>query len=182
LLLCLVAAPLHADEPDRDVRARGLYEHARDAFEHGRYDEAFRGFKEAYLISQRPELLFNMASALERAERPAEAAESLRAFLRVRPEDPDRPRIEEHVRALEEKQRLIDAERRPATAPPSTETKVAATAPAAPKSTPVYKRWWLWTVVGLVAAGAAVGVGVGVTRASTTSFPAAAPTDGTFRF
>ncbi len=31
---------------------------------------------------------------------------------------------------------------------------------------PVYKKWWLWTVVGVVAAGAAVGIGVGVTQSS----------------
>jgi len=28
--------------------------------------------------------------------------------------------------------------------------------------TPIYKKWWLWTIVGVVAAGAGVGVGLGV--------------------
>ncbi|HKO95152.1 MAG TPA: hypothetical protein VJU61_28550, partial [Polyangiaceae bacterium] len=36
-----------------------------------------------------------------------------------------------------------------------------------PTATPVYKRWWLWTVVGLVVAGAAAGVAVALTREQT---------------
>jgi tetratricopeptide (TPR) repeat protein len=183
LMLCSAIAAASAAEPDRDTRARALYEKARDDFEHGRYDDAARGFREAYLISQRAELLFNMASALERAEHPAEAAESLRAFLRVRPDDPDRGSIEEHVRALDEKQRLLDAARSraaPDVAPAAAPTTRSTTAPA--RRTPVYKRWWLWTVVGAAAAGVALGVGFGVSRASTTSYPASAPSDGTFHF
>ncbi len=35
------------------------------------------------------------------------------------------------------------------------------------RATPVYKKWWLWTIVGVVAAGAAVGIAVGVTQSST---------------
>jgi tetratricopeptide (TPR) repeat protein len=50
------------------------------------------------------------------------------------------------------------------TAPSTTSTPAAAvdlnaSAPE-PKSTPVYKKWWLWTVVGVVVVGAAVGTGV----------------------
>jgi tetratricopeptide (TPR) repeat protein len=182
MALCLLAAGAAAEEPsDPDTRARALYESGKNAFEQGHYDAAYHAFKDAYLISQRPELLFNMASALERGNKPHEAAESLRAYLRVRPDDADRVRIEEHVRALDEKQRLIDAEHErvapspPVLAPPPP-------TPAASASKPVYKRWWLWTLVGVAAAGAAVGVGVGVSRAATTSYPAAAPTDGTFHF
>ena len=37
---------------------------------------------------------------------------------------------------------------------------------------PVYKRWWLWTIVGVVVAGAAVGVGVGVGTQKSASFNA----------
>jgi hypothetical protein len=40
-------------------------------------------------------------------------------------------------------------ETRPALAPPSVEKSAA---------TPVYKRWWLWTIVGVVVAGAVAGI------------------------
>ena len=33
---------------------------------------------------------------------------------------------------------------------------------AAPPPRPAYKKWWVWTLVGVVVAGAAVGVGLGL--------------------
>jgi hypothetical protein len=60
------------------------------------------------------------------------------------------------------------------TAPPPEEAvKVtpAATPPPAPaEGQPVYKKWWLWTIVGGVAV-VAVGVGVGVAYGSQTTSP-----------
>jgi len=46
---------------------------------------------------------------------------------------------------------------------------VSATAP--PKKTPVYKKWWLWTIVGAVAVGAGVGLGVGLTTQTNRTYP-----------
>lgn len=178
-LLVLACGSAQAEPADPDERARALYQKGKEGFDHGRFLEAQASFKAAYLISQRPELLFDMAAALEGCERPHEAAESLRAYLRVRPGDADRARIEEHVRALDEKQRLIDAERA-ATVP---HLALRAPPPAPPqRRTPLHKRWWLWTAVALVVvAGAAVGVGVGLTRQTT--YPSSpGPSDGTFRF
>ena len=45
----------------------------------------------------------------------------------------------------------------------------AASPPSPPPSSPstkLYKRWWVWTLVGVAAAGAAVGLGVGLTQHS----------------
>jgi small neutral amino acid transporter SnatA (MarC family) len=39
---------------------------------------------------------------------------------------------------------------------------IATTAP--PRHKPTYKKWWVWTVVSVVAAGAATGVALGVTQ------------------
>jgi tetratricopeptide (TPR) repeat protein len=53
----------------------------------------------------------------------------------------------------------------PSTPPPAATTTSgppALTATAPEKKTPVYKKWWLWTAVGVVAVGAAVGVGLAV--------------------
>ena len=36
------------------------------------------------------------------------------------------------------------------------------TTPAAPAAKPFYKQWWFWTVLGVGAAGLALGVGLGV--------------------
>lgn len=64
----------------------------------------------------------------------------------------------------------------PAPSPVATPTSPAAPAPAA--SIPVYRRWWLWTAVGgaLVAIGAGVAIGV----AASSSSPTAETTFGTY--
>src|SRR5262249_21776794 len=45
------------------------------------------------------------------------------------------------------------------TAPPAAEPSVVSTSVGPggpPESTPIYKRWWLWTAIGVVAVGAVV--------------------------
>jgi tetratricopeptide (TPR) repeat protein len=175
-IACLSTSNAARADPDEDARV--LYERGKDAFEHDQPQEAYDCFRKAYMISQRPALLFNMASALTKLDRPHDAAESLRAFLRVMPNDPDRAGIEERIRALEEKQRLIDDERRARAAPLVQSAPPTATPP--PRR-PIYKRWWLWTLVGVGAAGAAVALGVGLS-APAVSYPAAATPDGRLRF
>jgi hypothetical protein len=62
------------------------------------------------MLSQQPALLYNIASALRGLRRPHEAAEALRSYLRLQPEDPDAPAIAKRIQSLEEEQRLLDAE------------------------------------------------------------------------
>ena len=87
----------------------------------------------------------------------------------------------EEANALKFDKRPAAAPTAPATAPPTTAATTAtatspapaapagAAAPAAtattelpPAKTPLHRRWWLWTAVGVAAVGIAVGVGVGV--------------------
>ncbi len=50
-----------------------------------------------------------------------------------------------------------------------------AAAPKPPSSTPVYKRWWFWTLVGVAAAGAGVGLGLGLTAGDDPHLPEGPP-------
>ncbi len=52
----------------------------------------------------------------------------------------------------------------PVAAPPSAvaPTEPVAAVDSAVKPKPVYKKWWLWTIVGVVVVGGAVGAGVGI--------------------
>ena len=88
---------------------------------------AYDKFKESFQLSHEPALLYNIASALQGLKRPHEAAEALRSFLRVQPNDPDRPKIEDRIATLEEEQRMIDADRA---------REAAAHAPSPPPSAP----------------------------------------------
>jgi tetratricopeptide (TPR) repeat protein len=187
-------APARADEV-RDREARALYADGKTAFESRRYDDAYKLFKRAYLTSQQPALLFNMASCLQELDRPREAADELRTYLRLAPDDPDRPAIERRILALDEKQRLLDAERGPREthapprethAPPrETHAPPRETPPSlTPRETPPAhgvlfnepeprpRRSRRGLVIGLGVAGAvvvaaiAVGLGVGLTSGS----------------
>lgn len=97
-----------------------------------------------------------------------------RLYLSRAPDASNRAEIEERIVKLQE---LVDreAKKQPAPAPTVTSptppalqttptTTVMATPAAAPAKTPVYKKWWLWTIVGVAAVGAGIGLGVGLTH------------------
>jgi tetratricopeptide (TPR) repeat protein len=106
--LLLLSGSVRADDV-RDVEARALYLQGKQAFEARRYQNAYDLFRQSYLTSQRAALLFNMASCLQELDRPREAADQLRTYLRIVSSDPDRQAIEERIVALDEKQRLLNA-------------------------------------------------------------------------
>jgi hypothetical protein len=108
LLNFTLAGAAHAD--DARTRAEQRYRAGSQAFEAGDMKRAYEDFKAAYLLSHSPALLYNMSSALQRDNKPHLAAEELRAYLRAVPDDPEQPLIEGRIRALEEAQRIIDAE------------------------------------------------------------------------
>jgi tetratricopeptide (TPR) repeat protein len=60
-----------------DERARVLFENGRYLFENGRYEEAIIAWEEAYELSHRHKLLFNIASAQERLGLSREALDTL---------------------------------------------------------------------------------------------------------
>jgi len=78
-ILLLGATPVGAEEAD--ARARQLYEEGRTHFDAGQYDQCILLWREAFGLSNRAGLLFNLAEAEERAERFAEAAESLESYV-----------------------------------------------------------------------------------------------------
>jgi hypothetical protein len=142
---------------DRLERSRALYQEGEQSYRSGQFQAAYDQFKEAYLVSKQPVLLYDMASALEGLGRPHDAADELRAYLRARPDDPRKSAIESRVRALEEAQRILDAEllkRTPATLKPL------------PDQPPPFwtRRRVTFTIAGAVlgTAIAAIAIGVGV--------------------
>jgi tetratricopeptide (TPR) repeat protein len=139
-LVVLVGRLASAQEVDRDLQAKALFMHGRAAYTAGNYQGAYDDFRESFRLSHEPALLYNVASALQGLKRPHEAAEALRSYLRLRPEDPDKPQIDDRIAALEEEQRLLDAERKsheppPPVAPPPTPPPVV-TAPPVVASPP----------------------------------------------
>jgi tetratricopeptide (TPR) repeat protein len=179
-------------------------------FSLGEFEEALRLFKESYRNSDDPILLFNIGQCHRQLNQKGDALRSYRVFLSQVPNAPNRDEVKQLIVTLEGQlqqdqaakeqppQGTIDPakpDKARGTHPPARDpdhqavrdapSGIATTAPSQRQvdrhATPLYKRWWLWTVVGgVVLAGAAVGLGVGI--GTQTSFPSAATTAGTFRF
>jgi tetratricopeptide (TPR) repeat protein len=64
-----------------DQRARELFQKGDTAYAEGRYEEALGAFSEAYELSGRAQLLFNVSNALERLGRYQEAVDALEKYL-----------------------------------------------------------------------------------------------------
>jgi tetratricopeptide (TPR) repeat protein len=160
-LALLVASGAALAQSD-DERARQLFIDGKQAFENKEFQKAYDDFKESYRLSHKPPLLYNIASALQGLRRPHDAAEALRDFLRLQPDDPDAPAIVQRIEGLEEVQRILDAERPPSPRPGSTLLVAAPVPPARPRHKTAIVVGVSIAAVALV--GIAVGLGVGLTQ------------------
>jgi tetratricopeptide (TPR) repeat protein len=154
-----------------------------------KFEEAIPEFKAAYDLDPKPQLLFNIAQAYRKAGHPREAIQYYDRYLGAEPRlDTDtRRKVDGYLAEakntlnaleLEMKRRLAEekAAREVEPAPPQILPVPMQPAPQPqvmappvmnpvdpPKATPVYKRWWFWTIIGgVVAAGVVTGVVVGV--------------------
>jgi tetratricopeptide (TPR) repeat protein len=114
-----------------DEEGRGFFIAGRAAYLAGRYEEALERFERSYEKSGRPELLYNVGTAAERAGKLARALEAYRQYLERQPESERRGEVETHIAQLEAR---VAAE--PAEPAPLTPASDAAST-AAPKATSV---------------------------------------------
>lgn len=81
-----LGAPVASALPDapsaaEDAKARELFREGDRAYAEARYEDALARFEEAYRLSPRPRLLFNIGNALERLGQLADAADALERYL-----------------------------------------------------------------------------------------------------
>lgn len=164
--------------------ARLHYQRGTTYYDLGRYHEAAKEYEAAFELKDDPALLFNIAQAYRLAHEYADAVRAYRAYLRRLPNADNATEVEARIHEMQE---LINQQRsteqrpplgtiaptmKPAESPPPATTAAATATATAPERKPLYKKWWLWTAVGVVAVGAAVGIGVGVAVANQNSFNA----------
>lgn len=70
-------------------------------YERGRYHDAAREFEEAYRLSQRADLLYNMGKSYDGAGDHARALGAYRRFVAAVPSSPDREKVKQRLAALE---------------------------------------------------------------------------------
>jgi tetratricopeptide (TPR) repeat protein len=96
-----------------DEEARRAFRVAQAHYENGDFDEAAAGFEEAYRLSRRPDLLYNVYLAHRDAQRTREAADALERYLNEAPDvgahDRLRARLERMRAALaQESEATVD--------------------------------------------------------------------------
>jgi len=120
----------------------------------GRYQAAIAEYRRAYELRADPQFLMDTAEAYRQLGATERALFYYERYLAAAPNAPEREIVEDRITELE----LVKA-------PPPVQAAPAGGAPAiAVKPRPVWKRWWLWTAVG-------VAVGVGITAAALSSRP-----------
>jgi tetratricopeptide (TPR) repeat protein len=173
---------------DRSSEARGHYEKATSHFAVGEFAEAAIEYQAAYKLKADPALLYNAAQSYRLANNPEKAVILYKNYLQLYPNESNAEDVRRQITKLREA--IAAAEKAktspptdtnepkqlPAvTAPPAVTTsspasepvaRAVASAPAPRRDTPVYKKWWLWTIVGVVVAGGAVTAAVLATRSS----------------
>lgn len=128
-------------------------------FRNGDYPRAIEALEAATRLEQPPRIYFNLARAYQKAARRVDALAMYQRYLGAEPTSPRRAEVEGHIATLRAE---LEADRQRA----SQVVRVVEPAPAgavllAPTPPATRKRpAWVW---GLVAAGAAVAVGAGIT-------------------
>ncbi|HEX9105185.1 MAG TPA: tetratricopeptide repeat protein [Polyangia bacterium] len=195
LLLLAASAAARAEPPGHAgaAEARRHLERGNALYQQGRYDDAIVELQAGYAIDPRPDFLYAIGQA-ERKRGDCKAAIRYYQSYVDTGQSPQRTvavlvqidRCKQELAAGTPQQpRPPGAAEPPSTppspppiaeTPPTTTPEPAAAAPSPVASTArdtqpkkLYKRWWVWTLVGVAAAGAAVGLGVGLTRHSFSS-------------
>ncbi|HEX6837631.1 MAG TPA: hypothetical protein VF334_13715 [Polyangia bacterium] len=206
LAVLVVAALGGLASADDASNAKKFFISGSKHFDLGEYTDALNDFKEGYRLKDDPVFLYNIAQCHRLLNQNTEALRAYKTYLRRAPNASNRDEVERKIAAIEEAQAAANkatttppnqvlppnsqtgSEPAPATttAPATTAPTPAATtsssnaltasAPAPSDRTPIYKKWWLWTVVGVVAVGAGLGIGLGVglskSKSNTTVYPA----------
>lgn len=125
------AGALHEDDEQAlDDEARQRFELGRTFYEAGRFGQAAEEFAEAYRLSGRPQLLYNVYVAQRDAANWSAAIEALRSYLAMVPDAPDRITLRARLGSMEEqaarlKEQEVQAQAaRQAAAQPTTRSEV----------------------------------------------------------
>ena len=120
-----------------DEAARNHFLAGKSYFTETRYDDALREFNEAFRLSRRVELQYNIGVCEERLGRLTEAVAALRAYLDALPHADDRVEVEGRIADLEARQRRERSSEPPTVTPPGPPVQPQTTpAPATPAPAP----------------------------------------------
>ncbi len=110
LALLLWAAPSHAGNPSPETltKAHEVYQAGATAYRDGFYADAERAFRDVYELIGTPEVLYNIAVALEKQRKWGPAASVLQAYLRDSKREKDPRAIAARIVELHQRQQEQD--------------------------------------------------------------------------
>jgi hypothetical protein len=130
---------------------------ARDLFQAQRYADALAIYQRLHTETHHPTYLRNIGRCHQMMRQPAPAIDAFRAYLRDARDlgQGERTEIEGYIAEM---QRLeVSAQPPPAAAAPALVVDAgAAAAPGRPAEEPLYRRWWFWTGIGVLAVTAGI--------------------------
>ena len=171
VVIVMAARPALAGNAAAEREARRNFQAGEVHFKAGLYAEALADYQAGYAAAPLPGFLINVAQCQRRLGELAKARATYQKFLMVAPDSPLVPEVKRLIADLD--QMLSDeeaaAKEAPAKEEPALVVLPAATPPVEPASTatvtltaqpapqaarPLWKRWWVWGMVGAaVAAG-----------------------------
>ncbi|MDB4988974.1 MAG: hypothetical protein JWN04_4152 [Myxococcaceae bacterium] len=148
--------------PVNEKAARDAFERGRVFYDAGAFDQASSSFEEAYRLSGRDQLLYNIYLSYRDANQPAKAAEALRGYLAKVPNVDNRAQLESRLAALdqglqrerEQRDAQARAQAAPQPLPAAAVVPVPVAAPVARAHEPRSARFWAG--VSLVSVGGAL--------------------------
>jgi hypothetical protein len=166
LVVAILCCPVLGAAQPAEQRARALYDEGMKFYNTGDFPVALESFKAAYFAKPDPIFLFNMGQCYRMMGDAEASARQYRAYLRQRPDAPNRADVERFIHDAE-----VEIRRKAANTPPTgvlappegqhPSSPASGTVAAAPSTAPLTappaaekprRRWW----VPAVAAGAAV--------------------------
>lgn len=113
-------------DADRDAQARTRFFEGKKAYDTGDFRTAWQHFREAYVLSHRPQLLFNIGQAADRLGETADAESAFKMYLEQLPDADNALQVRARMEELRknQEQSLADAAERTvrnasSSAPPS---------------------------------------------------------------
>ena len=100
LLASAFALPSVASAQNDDQRGRVAFERGAAAYDAGRFQEALDAFTEAFALTERPQLQYNIGLAQDRLRMDGAALSSFEAYLAAVPDSPYREQVTSRIEAL----------------------------------------------------------------------------------
>jgi len=138
LVLVFMLAFIHGAHADSKARAKALYDQGLKHYNVAEYTEAIQAWKDAYLLSKKPLLLFNIAQAYRLSGDCKQAMTFYDSYQREEPSPKNQDELEQALALCKptEKEKPVDKPVEPAPPPKPVEKKPAPiVAPPPPVST-----------------------------------------------